>query len=653
MENVNRDTVKPILTSSIAILGEARSRSGEAEKAAESLGAVFLETWSGERLDVVVTSAMTIEKNLMTLAQITASAPVKVIVVGESTPRSGEAIVRLMENVSIFAWVESFASDEFQKRAMQALDEAREARQARESLTMYLEHNESLQRLSSELEARIEDRRNELNESTWRLQQSQRRSEIMHRALNAVHVSHSIPEMERLLVQILHPKNHAATDAPGVEWVRIAFAAQSRLESAPIDARASSLFTCAIGPNGHIHFGRSPEKPFRSEDKNFLTPISEAVALAVTRLRSLERMEQIKREWEETFNAIVNPVAVLDDQLRLVRGNRALLRGRAPEQTVGRPCFEAVFGRTSACPGCPVMQDFTTGRFRNRGRNFIHARTMQFRVGPGDDKTYEVSSRPLNQIERRENSLMESSDSPLLVHLYRDATTTAQFEKRIVESSKMAELGTIGSSIAHQLNNPIGGMLSHIQLLLMDLKTLDFKGKDELYKELKEMESGTRRCAEIVRDLLGFTRRGDEDEAHDHDLGEIVQQAIKITELQTRSRGIRFKLEMETSSEKRSPNGEMSFIVRGRFNLLAQAVRAVLLALLPPGLRDRQIIVRISSSEKEIEVHTEVQGPVQGPKENLDLTVAEQILTEHGGRLELRKNEQVQQAILSLPHPKV
>ncbi len=651
------ETLSSIAISSIAILGSSEEHSPAAKRAAESLGAVFLpntpDSEKSAKPDVVVVTVASAEKHLSALAKLKEA---KVILVGPATADSTDQVLRLIENVSVFAWVESFEGTPFNSFAFLALDEARESRQAAESLSMYLEHNESLQRLSAELEQRIEDRRNELNESAWRLQQSQRRSEIMHRALNAVHVSHSIPEMERLLVQILHPQNHSSSDAPNVEWIRIAFAAQTRLESAPIDSRAGSVFEASLGGNGHIYFGRAPEKPFRSDDKNFLTPIIEAVSLAVTRLRSLERMEQIKREWEETFNAIVSPVAVLDDQLRLVRGNRALLRGRSPEQTVGRPCFEAVFERSTPCPGCPVMADFTAGRFRTRGRTLTNARTMQFRVGQSEAGTFDVSSRPLKQEERREASLSESSESALLVHLYRDATPTVRFEKRIVESSKMAELGTIGSSIAHQLNNPIGGMLSHIQLLLMDLRHLQFPGRDELQKELKEMESGTRRCAEIVRDLLGFTRRADEVEAHDHDLIEIVDQAIKITELQTRSKGIRFKLEI---NEEPSTLG---VLVRGRFNHLAQAVRAVLLALLPAGLRDQQILLKISRDADGVEVLIEVDlkgfESVNSPeenyrKENLDLTVAEQILAEHGGRLELSKNGPVQQAILSLPHPKV
>lgn len=634
----------------IAILEPKSSQTAALRKTAEGIGAVVMETWNGEQWDVAISSVENLELNAETFSILPNT---KVIVVGRKTAEAAQKILKLLAEVTVFAWVESFSNDEFQTRTLAALDEAREARQASESLQMYLEHNESLQRLSAELELRIEDRRTELSESTWRLQQSQRRSEIMHRALNAVHVSSSVPEMERQLLQILHPQSHSSTDAPNVEWIRIAFTAQTSLENRELDKRATSVFTSSLGANGNIYFGRAPDRPFRSDDKNFLTPIAEAVALAVTRLQSLERMEQIKREWEETFNAIVNPVAVLDDQLRLVRGNRALLRGRTPEETVGRPCFEAVFGRKNACPDCPVMQDLSTGRHRS-GRRYsggvVNPRAVQFRVEqnrPGHvPETFEVSSRPLTKNDGLEPSLADAGDVPLLVHLYRDATTTARFEKRIVESSKMAELGTIGSSIAHQLNNPIGGMLSHIQLLLMDMKTLNFPGKDELLKELKEMESGTRRCAEIVRDLLGFTRRGDEDQAHDHDLAEIVEQAIKITELQTRSRGIRFKLDLTSEAE-------VSLTVKGRFNLLAQAVRAVLLAILPTGLRDRQINLNISVSEAEIEIATEIPiseiSHVENSSENLDLTVAEQILTEHGGRLMISQNGQVQQAILSLP----
>lgn len=628
--------------SSILIFDEP---SFEARAAAESVGASLVSTaeaLTNERCVLVIAPVANLPK-LKETAALFNTAERRLIVVGPQEDTNAKLVFSWLNLAPIFAWINSYSAPEFSTSVMQALDQARETRQASESLAMYFEHNQTLQKLSEELEQRIELRRSELNDSTWRLQQSQRRSEIMHRALNAVHVSQSIPEIERQLLQILGPHSHSSQDAPTIDWVRITFAAQSRLEAAPVDARAGSIFTATLGADSHIHFGRPADRPFRSDDRSFLTSIAEAVALAVTRLRSLERMERIKHEWEETFNAITHPIAVLDENLRLVRGNRALLKGRAPEQIVGRPCYEAVFGRKQACPECPVMGDYLAGRFRNRARGTTigFTRTNLFRIETpsGDLSTMnghaEVSSRPLHHL-----------DEAMLVHLYRDATTSVQLEKRIVESAKMAELGTIGSSIAHQLNNPIGGMLSHIQLLLMDLKTLNFEGRDELVQELREMENGTRRCAEIVRDLLGFSRRADEDEAHEHDLLEIVNQAMKITELQTRSRGIRFKMSTNASE----------VLISGRFNLLAQAVRAVLLTLLPKGLRDLTVSVSVQVAGEKAEVKI---GPVpktemaQSVAAGLDLTVARQILSEHGGSLtgpaSGLSSESVNQAILSLP----
>lgn len=623
---------------------------------ASDLGATRIDAWSepnGERgVDVLVAAASAVPTTFRL-------PPRRLILFGQDPERALE----LASRHTIFAWLDSLCDDAgkilpaFQERVMAALADVRQSRQTDESLQLYQEHNDSMLRLSAQLESRIGARREELNLRVERQKHSQRRNEIMQRALSAVASSHTIPEIERALVHILHSRGLASADAPTVEWIRITFSSQSRLDSAPLDSRVGAVFSHPLGTHAHIHFGRDPDHPFRFDDRSFLIPIADAVALAVTRLQSLERMERIKREWEETFNAILDPVAVLDERLRLRRANRALFaveqaRGHdgTSESVVGRACYDVIFDRSSPCPGCPVIEELTSGRHGHRGLQLGVVKPTQFRLdipatATQPERIIEVTSRPIRT--------SESDESTLFVHLYRDVTTTARFEKRILESAKMAELGTIGSSIAHQLNNPIGGMLSHIQLLLMDLReSSEFAGKDDLTVELKEMEAGTRRCAEIVRNLLGFSRRGVEDAADNYSLLEIVEQAIKITELQTRSRGLRFRI-----------TGFKDGRVYGRFNLLTQAIRAVLLALLYSSesssslspFRDQTIDVELSELNRiAITVPLDPnQTPVVILKENLDLTVAEEILTEHGGHLEFGQSDRAQQAILSLPVPKV
>lgn len=614
------------MSSSIVIVGQQATTPSDPRRRAlaDRIGATMLDTWPENKtgIDVLIVDlahakAAQLREQLLQISE--ASPTARTLLVGHSSTPILELLASTTLGTPILGWIESFESEMFEAKVLAALSESRELKQAAESLTLYHQHNENLQRLSSELEERIEARRAELAESTLRLQQSQRRNDVLHRALNAVHLSQSIPEIEKRLGKVLQ----STLDAPSVDWVKIAFASLSQLEAAPINPKASSALAVPIDHIGHVYFGRSPDKPFRAEDRTFLTPIAEAVSLAVTRLQTIERMDLVRREWEETFNSISDPVAVIDDQLNVVRGNRALIRDRRPESIIGKPCYTVVFGRGKPCPSCPVVKM----KEAHRGRIPESISPQVFRMEQQPDSSaspvFEVSSRPIRSSDPLEPTL--------LVHLYRDDTTASRFEKRITESAQMAELGTIGSSIAHQLNNPIGGMLSLIQLLLMDLdgKPEGFSGAHELRDELREMEAGTRRCAQIVRDLLGFTRRGVEDAPGEHDLYEVVQQAVKITELQTRSRGLRFEITTRPGFDPTSG----AILVIGRFNLLAQAIRAVLLAMISESLRDHVLTINLDQNVEHDRAIITVQ--CAGGDQNPDLTIAREIIAEHGGSLEL------------------
>ena len=74
--------------------------------------------------------------------------------------------------------------------------------------------------------------------------------------------------------------------------------------------------------------------------------------------------KQAEDQWEETFNNVPDSVAILDDQHRIVRANRAMAQrlGVTPEQCVGLHCYETVHGATEPPPFCPHMQTCRDGR---------------------------------------------------------------------------------------------------------------------------------------------------------------------------------------------------------------------------------------------------------------------------------------------------
>src|SRR5690606_35954973 len=72
------------------------------------------------------------------------------------------------------------------------------------------------------------------------------------------------------------------------------------------------------------------------------------------------------------------------------------------------------------------------------------------------------------------------------------------FEKANQPSSK--ELGIITSSIAHELNNPLAGILAALDVLSMELE------EGHVLDEIKEMKNTVIRCKKLVETFLGFSR---------------------------------------------------------------------------------------------------------------------------------------------------
>lgn len=87
-----------------------------------------------------------------------------------------------------------------------------------------------------------------------------------------------------------------------------------------------------------------------------------------------------------------------------------------------------------------------------------------------------------------------------------DITKRKQTEEELIRSEKLVSLGQLAASVAHEVNNPLAGILVYIKLLLKKYKTQELQTEwteTQLLKMEKELERTTR----IIRNLLGFARR--------------------------------------------------------------------------------------------------------------------------------------------------
>ncbi len=89
----------------------------------------------------------------------------------------------------------------------------------------------------------------------------------------------------------------------------------------------------------------------------------------------------------------------------------------------------------------------------------------------------------------------------------------SEAQNELIHVERIASLGKLSSSVAHEINNPLSGILVYNKLIYKQLNTGEFyhPKKESILKNLKLIESETKRCGDIVKGLLDFSRKDRED----------------------------------------------------------------------------------------------------------------------------------------------
>jgi PAS domain S-box-containing protein len=82
-------------------------------------------------------------------------------------------------------------------------------------------------------------------------------------------------------------------------------------------------------------------------------------------------------------------------------------------------------------------------------------------------------------------------------------------QEQVIRSEKLASLGKLAATIAHEINNPIAAVFNYIRLMikLIERKRFTSEKLDDIHRYLSTMESEISRCGEIVKNLLAFSRQ--------------------------------------------------------------------------------------------------------------------------------------------------
>ena len=287
---------------------------------------------------------------------------------------------------------------------------------------------------------------------------------------------------------------------------------------------------------------------YDSRKLDLLEVFAGQAAQALHRSRLYQALSLGKAEWERTFDAIPDTIAILEPDYTVRRVNRALAAtaGREPKDLIGRRCFRLLYGRTGPCGRCPVTRVFETGEEVRTER--------EIRKG---GRTFACRAYPLR----------DPSGRLVAAIVYgRDVTREKELARTLERNEKLMTLGQIAAGIAHEINTPLTAVSAYAQLL--SLRSDDTKAAESA----RRIQEGVERIHRLVRNLMSFVRPPSED-LYPVDLNEVVADALSFSRYEV-TRGST-RLVEDLADDLPKVLGSKDQLVQILINLLTNARDAV------------------------------------------------------------------------------
>ncbi|MDP2104402.1 MAG: PAS domain-containing protein, partial [Desulfobulbaceae bacterium] len=230
------------------------------------------------------------------------------------------------------------------------------------------------------------------------------------------------------------------------------------------------------------------------------------LAQDITQLKQdQEQIRKAKEQWELTFDSILDEIITVQDKdFRILQANKAasVFFDLPRDEIVGRRCHELFREDDVPCSECPAYAVLQEGK--THAAELYHERLK---------KTFWVTMSPM---------VSENGKFYGLVHSAKDITEFKQLEQKLRQSQKMEAIGALAGGIAHDFNNILTPILGYSELIAGILpNSSPERGMAQ------EIEKAGRRAKELVKQILTFSRQG-EQQRQLLQIHLIIKEALKL-----------------------------------------------------------------------------------------------------------------------------
>jgi len=266
---------------------------------------------------------------------------------------------------------------------------------------------------------------------------------------------------------------------------------------------------------------------------------------------------------------------------------------------------------------------------------------LEYRLPAGSDDELGDLARSFNRMTVE----LAGVQARIEEEVRRKTSELESVHKTLLRSEKLASIGKLAATVAHEINNPLFGILTYAHLVLRGLLKHEFPERDELADQLRTIERESKRCGDLVRNLLTFSRQAPSNR-EPNDLNTIVERAISLVKHQLEMQNIELK-------EKLAPGlppvqCDANQIQQVCLALMVNASEAMphggvleVATQFEPGAKHCSLRVKDTGGGIRADVMPRIFDPFFTTKEDqnrtgLGLAVAHSIVEQHAGEIAVR-----------------